>query len=198
MAVVLLLLCVYSIVLCRFNTFVQPELQVLTCRFAVATLLPYSEHGLHSNYEVFRLETRDCVVQYVFRCDVTGLQCCQPSSTTSHVFITPSVVPTTDRRLLYPACMPLIRPSAARCKQSFLLSWLLIIGNVERNPGPCSTSMLNSSQCSFGLMNARSAVKKAALIHDVIADYRLDLTAITETWIPSDAPNAVSLDIAPS
>jgi len=47
-------------------------------------------------------------------------------------------------------------------------------------------------------MNARSAVKKAALIHDVIADYRLDLTAITETWIPSDAPNAVSLDIAPS
>ena len=45
-------------------------------------------------------------------------------------------------------------------------------------------------------MNARSEVKKASLIHDVIADYRLDVAAITETWIPSDAPNAVSLDIA--
>jgi len=35
------------------------------------------------------------------------------------------------------------------------------------------------------------------LIHDVIADYRLDVLVLTETWIPSDAPNAIMLDVAP-
>ena len=50
---------------------------------------------------------------------------------------------------------------------------------------------------SFGLLNARSARHKAALIHDVIADHRLDVLALTETWIPSDAPDAVKLDVAP-
>jgi len=50
---------------------------------------------------------------------------------------------------------------------------------------------------SFGLLNARSARQKAALIHDVIADHQLDVLALTETWIPSDAPDAVKLDVAP-
>ena len=36
-----------------------------------------------------------------------------------------------------------------------------------------------------------------AFIDNVIADHRLDVLALTETWIPSDAPNAVKLDIAP-
>ena len=38
---------------------------------------------------------------------------------------------------------------------------------------------------------------KAAVIHDVIADHQLDVLALTETWIPSDAPDAVKLDVAP-
>jgi len=46
------------------------------------------------------------------------------------------------------------------------------------------------------VLNARCAMHKAALIHDVIADHRLDVLALTETWIPSDAPNAVKLDVA--
>jgi hypothetical protein len=45
-----------------------------------------------------------------------------------------------------------------------------------------------------GQMNIRSAVNRAALIHEVIADHRIDLVGVTETWIPSDA---MKLDIAP-
>jgi exonuclease III len=51
---------------------------------------------------------------------------------------------------------------------------------------------------NLGLLNARSAVNKASLIHDVIADHRLDIAVITESWITSDAPNAVKYDIAPT
>jgi len=51
---------------------------------------------------------------------------------------------------------------------------------------------------NIGLLNARSAVNKAAHIHDVIADRQLDITVVTETWIPSDAPDAIKLDIAPA
>ena len=50
----------------------------------------------------------------------------------------------------------------------------------------------------MGLLNARSACHKAALIHDVIADYKLEILLLTETWIPSDAPDAAKLDVAPS
>jgi len=51
---------------------------------------------------------------------------------------------------------------------------------------------------NIGLLNARSAANKAAHIHDVIADHQLDITVITETWIPSNAPNAIKLNIAPA
>ena len=67
------------------------------------------------------------------------------------------------------------------------------MGNIEANLGPQCGVTLN-----FGLMNARSAVNKAALIHDVIADYKLDLALITESWITSDTSKAVRLDIAPA
>ena len=53
------------------------------------------------------------------------------------------------------------------------------------------------SAISFGLLNARSAVNKAALIHDVMSDHHLDMVAVTETWMMSDDPDAVKLDIAP-
>ena len=36
-----------------------------------------------------------------------------------------------------------------------------------------------------------------SLIHDVIHENRLDVLCMTETWITSDAPNAVRLDVAP-
>jgi len=47
------------------------------------------------------------------------------------------------------------------------------------------------------LLNARSVVNKAAVIHDVIADNKLAVLALTETWMTSDAPAAIKLDIAP-
>ena len=65
------------------------------------------------------------------------------------------------------------------------------------NPGPPSAVTATRSTTSLGVLNARSARHKAALIHDVIADHRLDVLALTDTWIPSDAPDAVKLDVAP-
>ena len=47
------------------------------------------------------------------------------------------------------------------------------------------------------MLNARSVVHKDALIHDVIADHQLDVLTLTETWITSDAPDAIKLDVAP-
>ena len=47
------------------------------------------------------------------------------------------------------------------------------------------------------MLNVRSARHKAALIHDVIHDNRLDVLFLTETWIPADAPDAIKLDCAP-
>jgi len=74
-----------------------------------------------------------------------------------------------------------------------LVALLLLLGGIELNPGP-STS---PSSC-VGLLNARSACHKAALIHDAVAGNKLDILLLTETWILSDAPDAAKLDIAPS
>jgi len=95
------------------------------------------------------------------------------------------------------------RPCRRRSPAAVLVSLLLLLGGVEPNPGPSSAATM-----SFGLLNARSAQHKAALIQDVIEDHRpacdrrqrrlpLDVLALTETWIPSDAPDAVKLDVAP-
>ena len=99
-----------------------------------------------------------------------------------------------DKRLRIPFGQPIFGADHSRLSTSFAL--LLLIGGVEINPGPTVPTVQPS--VNFGLLNARSAKCKAALIHDVIADSKLDLLALTETWIPSDAPNAVKLDIAPT
>jgi hypothetical protein len=75
-----------------------------------------------------------------------------------------------------------------------LIALLLIIGCVESNPGP----RFNGQCINFALLNAHSVGRKAALVHDVIADHQFDVVALTETLIPSDAPKAVKLDIAPT
>jgi Reverse transcriptase (RNA-dependent DNA polymerase)/Endonuclease-reverse transcriptase len=61
---------------------------------------------------------------------------------------------------------------------------------VESNPGPLDVH--------FGSLNARSAGHKAALIHDLICDNKLDVLAVCESWIQDDAPDAIKSDIAPS
>ena len=98
---------------------------------------------------------------------------------------------TTDQNGIY-------KPRPRRSPAAVLVALLLLISGVERNPGPVlrpSSSAHNA--VAFGLLNARSAVHKATLIHDVIADQKLDVLALTETWITSDAPDTVKLDIAP-
>ena len=49
----------------------------------------------------------------------------------------------------------------------------------------------------FVSFNVRSAVHKAALLHDMISENKLDIMALQETWIPPDAPPAIVDDIAP-
>ena len=65
-----------------------------------------------------------------------------------------------------------------------------------RGPGP-STARPHPPQITFGCYNARSAVSKAALLHDLISDRHIDLLALTETWVTSHTPRAVYADLAP-
>ena len=108
------------------------------------------------------------------------------------VYVSPSSVSAVDCRLLYPAGLCIYRPSHRFARCSAQIASLLLIGNVEPNPGPQCHGTI-----SFGLLNARSAVNKAALIHDVISDHHLDVVAVTETWMMSDDPDTVKFDIAP-
>ena len=85
-----------------------------------------------------------------------------------------------------------IRSQRAR-KPSFML--LLLVAGIEPNPGPRSTRSTRSLR--FGCLNTRSAVNKAALIHDTISDFDLDIFALTETWVVENDPNAIKLDLAP-
>ena len=68
---------------------------------------------------------------------------------------------------------------------------MLLVASVEPIPGRPTTFV------SLGLLNARPVVSKAALVHDVISDLRLDVRMLTETRMTSDAPDAVKLDVTP-
>jgi hypothetical protein len=48
-----------------------------------------------------------------------------------------------------------------------------------------------------GLINARSIVRKGALIQDMIGLHELDVLAVTESWIVPDEPNVIKLELAP-
>ena len=50
---------------------------------------------------------------------------------------------------------------------------------------------------NVGLVNACSAVHKAAEIHALIAEHHLDVLHVTETSFLPDAPDTISMDIAP-
>ena len=78
--------------------------------------------------------------------------------------------------------------SRKRC----LVTILLLIAGTEPNPGP--------QQLGFrmGLVNAWSIIKKAALIHDLIATHNLGLLAVTETFVYDDSPDVHKKDAAPS
>jgi len=79
-----------------------------------------------------------------------------------------------DRRLSAVADR-VYRPQPQRSPSTVLVAPLLLIGGIELNPGPSASP----SSC-MGLLNSRSACHKAALIHDVIADKKLDILLLTE------------------
>ena len=94
-----------------------------------------------------------------------------------------------DFRLLFTSCST-FRPRPPRTVSSFIVVMLLLVAGVE--PRCARTLSVN-----FGLLNARSVVSKAAQIYDVISDLHLDVLAVTKTWVTSDAPDAIKLDVAP-
>ena len=92
------------------------------------------------------------------------------------------------------------RPKSSRCWTDTLVSLLLLLsGNVEVNPGPVRQSMgaTSTTSTNVGCFNVRSAVHKAALLHTIIEDNKINILALQETWIGPDAPPAIRDDIAP-
>jgi hypothetical protein len=65
------------------------------------------------------------------------------------------------------------------------------MSGVEPNPGPIATTL------KFGLLNTRSMVNKAALIHNIVNDHKLDMLAVTETWVYEDSPDVHKQEAAP-
>ena len=87
--------------------------------------------------------------------------------------------------------LPPFRPRPTR-PVCLLLLLLLTSGDIEVNPGPTENVVV------FGCYNVRSAVNKAASLHDIINDHGLNILALSETWITDDAPPAIAQDIAPN
>ena len=77
-----------------------------------------------------------------------------------------------------------------RLNLSMLL--FLIIGEVEVSPGPSTPPNLTS-----GMLNTRSVVNKAPLLHSLIIDNDLSILAITETRVKSDDPPVIINGPAP-
>ena len=78
-----------------------------------------------------------------------------------------------------------------RTRSNLATLLLLVIGGVEMNPGPLSASL------TFGVLNTRSVVNKAPLIHSLISDNDLGVLALTETWVRADDPPVIKSDPAP-
>jgi len=93
------------------------------------------------------------------------------------------------------------RPSISRCYEPVLTALMLLLGGVEQNPGPTTAGAAGTLKpvvaLRLGVLNARSAVHKATLIHDVIDSQRIDMLVLTETWMSADQPAAITRDVAP-
>ena len=77
-----------------------------------------------------------------------------------------------------------------RTRANLFTLLLLIIGGVEVNPGPTSNFRL-------GVLNTRSIVNKAPLLHSLMDDNEISILALTETWIRSDDPPVIKNGPAP-
>ena len=66
-------------------------------------------------------------------------------------------------------------PQQRRSVSGVLVALLLPLAGVESNPGPIAATL------KLGVSNIQSAVHKASLLYDVIAEHRIDLLVVTET-----------------
>ena len=90
------------------------------------------------------------------------------------IIVSPSLLSAIDRRLLYVTNASQIISARRRQSPSAALVVLLLLrAGVESNPGPAS----NTTNIRLGLLNTRSAVHKATVIHDIIRDNCLDVIA---------------------
>src|SRR5215467_175634 len=77
----------------------------------------------------------------------------------------------------------------------FILTLLLLSGDVEMNPGPHTLS--------FASLNVRSAcstsakLDKPCVTEEFIADKNIEILALTETWLKPDSPPNVVQSLAP-
>ena len=129
---------------------------------------------------------------------VVGWSWSAVAAATVILFTTNWVVSTTQLNLL--CCRPrrtkyFFTLVQTRSRRKVFLAFLLLIAGVESNPGPRNTS---SSTTNFGLINARSMIQKTTLIHDVISVNRLDLLAMTETWVCENSPDVHKSNAAPA
>jgi len=96
------------------------------------------------------------------------------------------------------------RPRRCRSLSSVVVALLLLLsGDIESNPGPPTSKVQSNKLTStptainFGSFNIRSAIRRSAIIHDLIRDERLDILALSETWICADTLDCIKRDIAP-
>ena len=111
------------------------------------------------------------------------------------ISITPGLLPRQKSLVLSP------RRLTIRSGQLCTALALLLIGGIEPNPRPVSGKPNTTPSATQGLrgalLNIRSAVNKAANIHDIIDSHNLDFVAITKTWLRTDDPPAILKDITP-
>ena len=74
---------------------------------------------------------------------------------------------------------------------------LLLLAGVESNPGPSLRVSGQNDNIVFGLLNVRSAIRKVASIHALLADQNLDVLALIETLMWEGDPATVLSDVAP-
>ena len=128
---------------------------------------------------------------------------CRPPLYTSSVvrctkiLFTPGLTSLARHCLCSPGARGIYVPRHRRSSCAVVVVLLFIVGGVQPNPGSTAHGNNNGS-INLGCLNVLSAVNKSAEIHSIIADHKLNLIAVTVTWITSDALPVIKSDIAPS
>lgn len=110
-------------------------------------------------------------------------------------FVLSNLLPTLPVSLLCPR-----RPVLFRASHRAAVFALVLLSGIEPNPGPVNVTATGAHCLSKvgglqgALLNTRSAVNKAALLHDTINSFNLDFLVLTETWLWVDDPRSILQD----